>query len=64
MLPTTAAFAKTSATVVGDASFTLTGVESGDFVTAYQIFDTDIDGSNNLTFTQKVSDLPEPYDTS
>lgn len=64
MLPTTAAFAKTpGANDVGDASFTLTGVESGDFVTAYQIFDTDIDGSNNLTFTQKVSDLPEPYDT-
>lgn len=64
MLPTTAAFAKTpGANDVGDASFTLTGVESGDFVTAYQIFDTDIDGSNNLTFTQKVPDLPEPYDT-
>ena len=36
MLPTTAAFAKTpGANDVGDASFTLTGVESGDFVTAY-----------------------------
>lgn len=63
MLPTTAAFAKTSAADVENASFTLTGVASGDFVTAYQIFDTDIDGSNNLVFTQKVSGLPEPYDT-
>lgn len=30
---------------------------------AYQIFDADIDGTNNLTYTSKVTGLPEAYDT-
>lgn len=63
MLPASAALAKTSVTDVDDASFTLTGVQSGDVVTAYRIFDADIDVNNNLTFTSSVSGLPEEYDT-
>lgn len=63
MLPTSAALAKTSGTDVDDAQFVLAGVQAGDKVTAYQIFDTDIDAQNNLTYTMKVSGLPGAYDT-
>ena len=63
MLPSSAAFAKTSGTDVDDATFRLTNVESGDVVHAYQIFDTDIDANNNLTYSAKVSGLPAEYDT-
>ena len=63
MLPATSAFAKSSDNDVEDASFTLTGIASGDVVHAYQVFDTDIDASNNLTYEMKVSGLPEKYDT-
>lgn len=57
------AIAKTSATDVEDSSFTLTNIAKGDVVNAYQIFDADIDGTNNLTYTSKVTGLPEAYDT-
>ena len=63
MLPATSAFAKSSDNDVADASFTLTGIASDDVVHAYQVFDTDIDASNNLTYEMKVSGLPEKYDT-
>lgn len=49
---------------VADASFTVTGVNQGDTVKAYQVFDADIDASNNLTYTTKVSGLPEGYATA
>ena len=55
--------AKTSATDVADSSFTLTNIAKGDVVNAYQVFDADIDGTNNLTYTSKVTGLPEAYDT-
>ena len=58
-----AAMAKTSATDVADSSFTLTNIAKGDVVNAYQVFDADIDGTNNLTYTSKVTGLPEAYDT-
>lgn len=58
-----AAMAKTSATDVADSSFTLTNIAKGDVVNAYQVFDADIDGTNNLTYTSKVTGLPETYDT-
>lgn len=57
------AMAKTSATDVEDSSFTLTNIAKGDVVNAYQIFDADIDGTNNLAYTSKVTGLPEAYDT-
>ncbi len=57
------AMAKTSATDVADSSFTLTNIAKGDVVNAYQVFDADIDGTNNLTYTSKVTGLPEAYDT-
>ncbi len=63
MIPSGVALAKTSDTDVDDASFTLTDIASGDVVHAYQIFDTDIDANNNLTYKAKVSGLPEKYDT-
>ena len=58
-----AAMAKTSATDVADSSFTLTNIAKGDVVNAYQVFDADIDGTNNRTYTSKVTGLPEAYDT-
>ena len=57
------AMAKTSTTDVADSSFTLTNIAKGDVVNAYQVFDADIDGTNNLTYTSKVTGLPEAYDT-
>ena len=57
------AMAKTSTTDVADSSFTLTNIAKGDVVSAYQVFDADIDGTNNLTYTSKVTGLPEAYDT-
>ncbi len=63
MIPSGAALAKSSNTDVDDASFTLTGIASGDVVHAYQVFDTDIDANNNLTYTMKVTGLPDAYDT-
>ena len=57
------AMAKTSATDVEDSSFTLTNIAKGDVVNACQIFDADIDGTNNLAYTSKVTGLPEAYDT-
>lgn len=63
MIPSGAALAKSSANDVADASFTLTGIAENDIVHAYQIFDTDIDSNNNLTYTSRVTGLPEKYDT-
>ena len=63
MLPSSAAFAQTTTTDVPDASFKLTGVQSGDQVHAYMIFDADIDSNNNLTYKAMVSGLPAEYDT-
>ena len=63
MFPSASALAKTSATDVDDASFTVTGIKQGDVVHAYQIFDTDIDSNNNLTFEAKVTGLPDAYNT-
>ena len=57
------AMAKSSTTDVADSSFTLTNIAKGDVVNAYQVFDADIDGTNNLTYTSKVTGLPEAYDT-
>lgn len=61
MSPATA-FAKTSDTDVADSTVTITGLNEGDTVTAYQVFDADIDSTNNLTYTA-ASNLPEAYDT-
>ena len=64
MIPSGVALAKTAgANDVGDASFTLTGIAENDVVHAYQVFDTDIDATNNLTYEMKVSGLPAAYDT-
>ena len=57
-----AAFAKTSGTDVADSSITITGLTKGDTVTAYQVFDADIDAANNLTYTAATG-LPEAYNT-
>ena len=51
-------FANTSATDVPDTPVTITGVNDGDTVKFYQVFDADIDASNNLTYTTKVDGLP------
>ncbi len=64
MIPSGAALAKTAgANDVDDSTFTLTGIAKDDEVHAYQIFDADIDANNNLTYTSKVSGLPDAYDT-
>lgn len=57
-----AAFAKTSSTDVADSPITITGLTKGDTVTAYQVFDADIDSTNNLTYTAATG-LPEAYNT-
>lgn len=57
-----AAFAKTSDRDVADTSVNITGLTSGDTVTAYQVFDADIDASNQVTYTA-ASGLPTDYDT-
>lgn len=57
------ALAQTSTTDVADTAFTVTGVNDGDTVKAYQVFDADIDANNNLTYTAVVSDLPAGYAT-
>ncbi len=49
---------------VDDAPVTITGVADGDTVKFYQVFDADIDASNNLTYTTKVDGLPDAYDTA
>ena len=49
---------------VDDAPITITGINDGDTVKFYQIFDADIDGSNNLTYTTMVDGLPEEYDSA
>lgn len=64
VVPSGVALAKTSTTDVDDSTITVTGVNANDVVHAYQIFDTDIDANNNLTFTSKVSGLPQDYDTA
>lgn len=62
MSPATVAFAKTSATDVADSTITITGLTKGDTVKAYQVFDADIDATNNLTYTAATG-LPEAYST-
>ncbi len=57
-----AAFAKTSGTDVADSPITITGLTKGDTVTAYEVFDADIDAANNLTYTA-ANGLPEAYNT-
>lgn len=57
-----AALAKTSPTDVADSSITITGLTQGDTVTAYQVFDADIDAANNLNYTSATG-LPEAYNT-
>jgi len=57
-----AAFAKTSGTDVADSTITIKGLTKGDTVTAYQVFDADIDATNNLTYTAAAG-LPETYNT-
>ncbi len=57
-----AAFAKTSGTDVADSPITITGLTKGDTVTAYQVFDADIDAANNLTYTA-ANGLSEAYNT-
>ncbi len=64
VVPSGVALAKTSNTDVDDSKVTITGVNKNDVVHAYQIFDTDIDANNNLTFNSKVSGLPQDYDTA
>ncbi len=63
VVPSGVALAKTSTYDVNDSTLTVKGVNDGDKVHAYQIFDTDIDAYNNLTFTAKVDGLPAEYDT-
>ena len=58
------ALAKTSATDVADAPVTVTGVNDGDTVKFYRIFDADIDAANNLAYTTEVAGLPAEYDTA
>ena len=57
-----AALAKTSNRDVADTSVNITGLEKGDTVTAYQVFDADIDASNQVVYTA-ASGLPTDYDT-
>ena len=57
-----AAFAKTSDRDVADTSVNITGLTSGDTVTAYQVFDADIDASNQVVYTAATG-LPGKYDT-
>ena len=57
-----AALAQSSTTDVADTTATLTGLTAGDTVTAYQVFDADINANNELTYTA-ASGLPEAYDT-
>ena len=64
MLAPASAFAKSSDCDVDDASITITGINNGDTVKFYQVFDADIDVNNNLTYTTKVADLPADYDTA
>lgn len=65
MLAPASAFAKTQgANDVEDASITIAGINNGDTVKFYQVFDADIDASNNLTYTTKVAKLPDDYDTA
>ncbi len=47
---------------VAASSVNITGLEKGDTVTAYQVFDADVDASNQVTYTA-ASGLPEAYDT-
>lgn len=61
MSPATA-FAKTSGTDVDDSTVTITGLNKDDTVTAYQVFDADIDSANNLTYTPATG-LPDKYDS-
>lgn len=61
MSPATA-FAKTSDTDVDDSTVTITGLNKDDTVTAYQVFDADIDSANNLTYTPATG-LPDKYDS-
>ena len=61
MSPATA-FAKTSNTDVDDSTVTITGLNKDDTVTAYQVFDADIDSANNLTYTPATG-LPDKYDS-
>lgn len=49
---------------VDDAPITISGVNDGDTVKFYQVFDADIDASNNLTYTTKVTGLPAKYDSA
>lgn len=63
MVPAGASFADPAGSDVGPASFNLIQIQSGDVVTAYQIFDTSIDDNNNLVYTKKAADLPSDYDT-
>ena len=60
-----AAYAQTpGANDVADTPITITGVNDGDTVKFYQIFDADIDATNNLTYTTKVTNLPAEYDSA
>jgi fimbrial isopeptide formation D2 family protein/LPXTG-motif cell wall-anchored protein len=59
------AFAKTTGkgiTDVDDATINVTGLEKGDTVTAYQVFDAYIDSNNVLKYTPATG-LPADYDT-
>ena len=47
---------------VGNSTARITGLNPGDTVTAYQVFDADIDDANNLTYTAATG-LPAEYDT-
>ncbi len=62
--PSGVALAGSSTTDVADSTFTVTGIDPKDVAHAYQIFDTDIDANNNLTFISKVNGLPDAYDTA
>lgn len=57
-----AGLAGTSTTDVANSSIVLQGLSEGDTVTAYQVFDADIDGANNLTYTA-AKNLPADYAT-
>ena len=64
MLAPASAFAKSGSYDVDDASITITGINDEDTVKFYQVFDADIDATNNLTYNTKVVGLPAEYDTA
>ena len=62
LAPTVALAAPTSPTDVADSKVTITDLDNGDVVSAYQIADADIDAANSLSY-KMASNLPADFDT-